>query len=409
MTKKANRPTPDPFTLLHLQSGHAGQTLSSALKSLLPDCSWGQVNHWIEHRHVQVNGNLCADPARRVSEKDVLKLWREPLPKPATAEQLRIPYIDEHLVVVEKPPGITSVWHREERQLSGRRRQLQPTLEELLPAAIAKEIGPPRSLRPRGPASAMRGRSARPPRGSQGAHLRWPVFPVHRLDRDTSGLMLFARTRLAEQKLVAMFRAHRIQRQYWAVVLGRVSSQTIRSVFVRDRGDGLRGSLPGSTTRLPPDATGLPAAATAAEKAAILQSEGQLAITHLEFKEAIGDSSVVRCRLETGRTHQIRIHLSELGHPLCGEKTYTRLADGSTLIDATDAPRQALHSERLAFTHPLTGEQLEFRMPLPPDLKRWLARLRSQASGREGSTAGPPAEGQADSRETDDDSAGEHS
>ncbi|MGN6543734.1 MAG: RluA family pseudouridine synthase [Aureliella sp.] len=354
-----------PFTLFHLQPEHEGQTLAGALKLVVPDCSWGKAQQWIQQRQVQVNGNLCMDPARRVTGKDVLKLWNQPLAKPVTAEQLRLPYVDEHLLVVEKPAGITSVWHQAERRMPARRRELQPTLEEMLPAAIAKAIGPPRSLRPRGPAKGRR---------QKGPPERWPVFAVHRLDRDTSGLMLFARTRIAEQKLVSMFRGHRIQRQYWAVATGHVQSQTVRSYLVRDRGDGLRGSAPLAG---PSDAEAASQAFDKPTAPTRTGAEGQLAITHVELREALGNYSIVRCRLETGRTHQIRIHLAELGHPLCGEKTYTRLTDGTTLVDVSDAPRQALHAERLAFTHPLTGEQLDFHMPLPTDLKRWLQRLRS--------------------------------
>lgn len=229
--------------------------------------------------------------------------------------------------------------------------------------------------------------------------------------------MLFARTRLAEQKLVAMFRDHRVERQYWGLAIGHVASQTIRSVLVRDRGDGLRGSLAGTTTltatsppalprdNLATDATGAsngPSSAasssaaenmagksagrvpTESEAAAIAKSQGQLAITHVECIETIGEYSLLRCRLETGRTHQIRIHLSELGYPLCGEKTYTRSVDGHAFEDVSEAPRQALHAERLAFVHPLTGERLEFRMPLPLHLKRWLDGLKSAAGRREG-------------------------
>lgn len=374
MPKKSHPSSSQQFTLFHLQPQHAGQTLAAVLKLLVPDSSWGQAQQWVHQRQVQVNGNLCTDPARRVTGKDVLKFWREPLPKPVTAEQLRLAYIDEHLVVVEKPAGITSVWHQAERRMPARRRELQPTLEELLPGAIAKAIGPPRSARPRGP-------SKGPSKGRRpnGPAERWPIFAVHRLDRDTSGLMLFARTRIAEQKLVSMFRGHRIQRQYWAVATGHVQSQTVRSYLVRDRGDGLRGSAPAAE-----EPTGRSSAKAFDQPTALTRTgaEGQLAITHIELRETFGNYSIIRCRLETGRTHQIRIHLSELGHPLCGEKTYTRLPDGQMLVDRSDAPRQALHAERLAFTHPLTGEQLDFQMPLPVDLKRWLKRLQSSVASQ---------------------------
>lgn len=395
MARKPNRSTSERFTLYHLNETLAGQTLSAAIKSLLPKTSWGQVNNWIARRHIQVNGNLCLDPARRVSSTDVIKLWREPLAKPVAAEQLRLPYIDEHLLVVEKPAGITSVWHREERRLPARRRNLQPTLEELLSGAITKAIGPPRDLRAgnRFAAGGPAGQGRRKPGAPE---LRWPIFPVHRLDRDTSGLMIFARTRIAEQKLVVLFRDHRIDRQYWAVAVGHVSSQSVRSILIRDRGDGLRGSLTGSIVLSPLSQALVNAQPSEIEMAGIAKSDGQLAITHVELRETIGPYSLIRCRLETGRTHQIRIHLAELGHPLCGEKTYTRLPSGQTVAEPAAAPRQALHSERLAFTHPLTGERLEFKMPLPVDLKQWLGRLRNLVVEGQGNS-------QAQSQEHSDD------
>lgn len=392
MSRKPNRPTSEQFTVFHLQPQHAGETLAGVLKQLLPKTSWGQTQQWVRQRHVQVNGNLCLDPARRVTEKDVLKLWREPLAKPVTAQQLKLPYLDEHLLVVEKPAGITSVWHRQERRLPARRRQLQPTLEELLTGTLTHELGLPRDPRAAGRPN-FGGRPNKGQRHPNSPTSRWPVFPVHRLDRDTSGLMLFARTRLAEQKLVAMFRDHQIQRQYWAVAQGHVQSQTVRTVLVRDRGDGLRGSaspalstpaaepaLPGNSggpSRGQEDNSALQDGAAQDSALQDEDAEGQQAITHVELLETIGDYSLVRCRLETGRTHQIRIHLSELGHPLCGEKTYVRPLGGETLADHSLAPRQALHAERLAFIHPLTGERLQFQMVLPPDLKNWLKRLRS--------------------------------
>lgn len=372
MSSRINRPSPEQFKLFHLQAQHAGQTLGSVLKQLQADSSWGQIQAWIKSRHVQINGNLCCDAARRLTEKDVIKLWHQPLAKPVTAEQLRMPYIDEHLLVVEKPAGITSVWHREERRMPDKRRQLQPTLEELLPDAIGKAIGYPKMPRPTGRAARLPGGAQRSNRAAMG---RWPVYPVHRLDRDTSGLMLFARTRLAEQKLVGMFRDHKIDRQYWAVAFGSVPSQTVRSLLVRDRGDGLRGSLPGQPpVGLSSTGEGDDAVATSDQ-----EQKGQIAVTHVERLEEFGTYSLVRCKLETGRTHQIRIHLAELGHPLCGEKTYVKLPNGETWQDQSLAPRQALHSDRLSFSHPLTGEKLMFHMPLPVDLKKWLQKLRERA------------------------------
>ncbi|MFO1066762.1 MAG: pseudouridine synthase [Pirellulales bacterium] len=346
---------PSPFTLFHLRAEHDGLTLSAVLKELVPTASWGQTKQWVSGRHVQVNGNLCLDPSRRVTAKDVVKLWREALAKPVSSGAIKIVYIDEHLVVVEKPPEVTSVRHREERRESSRK-QRQPTLEELLPAAIAKFTG---ADRVKSDIEKRLAAGRRLPPQSKRKPAFPPVFPVHRLDRDTSGLMIFARTRIAEQKLIRMFSAHRIERRYWAVVIGELESQTIRSTLVRDRGDGLRGSATEGTE----------------------PEDGQSAVTHVQVLERLNGYTIVRCQLETGRTHQIRIHLSELGHPLCGDKVYMKRRDGQIVEDASEAPRHVLHSDRMAFTHPIMGSKLEFHMKTPTDLARWLQQLRARLKG----------------------------
>jgi 23S rRNA pseudouridine1911/1915/1917 synthase len=179
---------------------------------------------------------------------------------------------------------------------------------------------------------------------------------VHRLDRDTSGLIVFARTVEAGRHLVQMFRKHDLERVYWAVAHGRVRAQTIESYLVRDRGDGLRGS-----TRL--------------------AGVGKRAVTHLRPIEYLNGYTLVECRIETGRTHQIRIHLAEAGHIVCGEKVYRRRLHGPPLEDQSGAERQALHAARLALKHPVTGASLEFEMSLPPDMVRLLARLRRGRAG----------------------------
>jgi 23S rRNA pseudouridine1911/1915/1917 synthase len=186
---------------------------------------------------------------------------------------------------------------------------------------------------------------------------RLRVRAVHRLDRDTSGVMVFARTPDAEQKLVRMFAKRDVERAYVAVVHGSAEARTIDTWLVRDRGDGLRGSSP---------------LGEAAEGA-------QRAITHVRPMEHLAGYTIVECRLETGRTHQIRIHLSEMGHRLCGERTYTHGIAGRPQEDTSGAPRQALHAAELAFLHPISGQPLRFRMPLPRDLKEWLLRLREQS------------------------------
>ena len=383
MAKSNRSRQPELFTVYHIGPPQNGLALAAALKAIVKDCSWGQAKKLLLNRHVQVNGNLCLDAARRVKEKDVVKVWHQPLAKPIESSDLRLAYWDEYLLVVEKPAGVTSVRHFEERKISTKRRQLQPTLEELLPPVLAKV----QHLRwpPLPPKGMNRGRleSKQPfnTRHIQNSKLIPPemqVYPVHRLDRETSGLMLFARTRAAEQKLTAMFRQHTIEREYVGVAIGKVEPQTIRSHLVRDRGDGHRGSAKHKVV----EGENVTDGSEASE-------DGQEAVTHIVAVEHIAlpsyapGYSLIRCKLETGRTHQIRIHLSEAGHMLCGDKIYNRTAEGVVMTDRSGAPRHALHSDRLAFKHPFTGEKMQFNMPMPRDLASWLNRIQKAASESE--------------------------
>src|SRR5262249_25754369 len=172
-----------------------------------------------------------------------------------------------------------------------------------------------------------------------------------RLDRETSGLVVFARTVEAERGLGKQFHAHTVTRRYLALVPGRVAAQRVHSFLVRDRADGRRGS-----TRV--------------------EGQGKEAITQIEVAESLPGYTLLRCRLETCRTHQIRIHLAELGHPVCGDKVYRHLRDGRVLPDDSGAPRLALHASELGFRHPVTREKLRWEMDLPADLKALLERLR---------------------------------
>jgi 23S rRNA pseudouridine1911/1915/1917 synthase len=315
---------------------------------------------------VHVHGNLCLDDERKVKAGDVVKVSEIALTPPARAADIKLVHVDEHLVVVQKPAGVTTLRHRAETDLPQRRKQLQPTLDELLPRLLASHWGI--RLTEESNPKRQRGTQDTNPKRQRGTDRRLGrkpemdrrlhVFPVHRLDRDTSGLMVFARTREAEQKLIRMFSRHDVQRAYVAVVHGHVEAQTIDTWLVRDRGDGLRGSTPQGEG-----------------------AEGALrAITHIRPMEHLPDYTILECRLETGRTHQIRIHLSEIGHRLCGEKTYTHRFGEKPHEETTRAPRQALHAAELAFVHPLTQQPLRFRMGLPADLKAWLLKLRGQAS-----------------------------
>lgn len=349
-----------PPRTFHLAPEHNGLTLAAALKRLLADQSWSHVRKLITGRRVQVNGNVCLDAERKVRSGDVIKVLDHALAPPAKAADVRLVYVDEHLIVVQKPAGVTTLRHREETDLPQRRKQLQPTLDELVQRQLAEYLGirlpdePTNPKRQRGTKSRNYRVGRRTATTGRGFDKRLQIRPVHRLDRDTSGLMIFARTPEAEQNLIRMFARHHVQRAYVAVVYGRAEAQIIETWLVRDRGDGLRGSTP-----LGESAAG-----------------AQRAITHLRPMEHLPEYTIAECRLETGRTHQIRIHLSEIGHRLCGEKLYTHLPGQPPLDDSSGAPRQALHAAELAFIHPITNQPLRFRMPLPKDLKEWLLKLR---------------------------------
>jgi 23S rRNA pseudouridine1911/1915/1917 synthase len=181
---------------------------------------------------------------------------------------------------------------------------------------------------------------------------------VHRIDKETSGLVVFTRTWLAKQSLSQQFRFHTVRRVYLAIVHGAMSSQTIRSHLLQDRGDGLRGSIEALRGKKKPPL-----------------SQGQLAVTHVEVRERLAGATLIACRLETGRTHQIRIHLSEAGHPLVGERVYIRDFEkrGGEPIRA---PRLMLHAAELGFDHPKTEREVRFESPLPKDVEETLSRLR---------------------------------
>lgn len=350
----------------HIRPTLNGQTLAAAVRVLMAGTSWADARQLVHGRRVAVNGNLCLDDARRLKAGDVVKVFehaRAPVPD---ERSVRVLHLDADLMVVDKPPGITTLRHAEERSWDDRRKQLQPTLDEVLQKMLPGLI---QSHRDRERAHAEHPLK----KGAQGKHAPerparvidpgGPPTPrvarvraVHRLDRDTSGLMIFALSPPAEQALVKLFKDHAIRRSYWAVAVGRVEARTIESYIVRDRGDGLRGSS--AEGKDDPD--------------------GQRAVTHIEPIEHLADAyTIIGCRLETGRTHQIRIHLAESGHMLCGEKVYTRPAVGAPpLSDPSGAPRQALHSHELQFTHPITNKVMTFAAPVPRDLADWVARLR---------------------------------
>jgi len=338
---------PDGSQVFHVSTALVGQTLVGALRHWIPEHSWSQIRRLVQSRRVQINGNLCLDEGRRLTEKEVVKVLANSQAPPPREDDVRIRYVDNHVVVVEKPSGITTLRHSEEQHWPTRRRQLQPTLDELLPRILAKRAA---SDAPRPKRRGDRGGARKDERVER---VRPPgLRPVHRLDRETSGLMVFARSVDAERHLVHQFRKHTIHRAYLAIVQGDIAEPlTIKTQLVRDRGDGRRGS-----TKLP--------------------DVGQHAVTHVRPLERFGAFTLIECRLETGRTHQIRIHMSEHGHFVCGDKVYCQPLFQKPLVDRSGAPRLALHAAELGFVHPHTGEQIDFQQDLPPDLAQFLDKLR---------------------------------
>jgi 23S rRNA pseudouridine1911/1915/1917 synthase len=183
-----------------------------------------------------------------------------------------------------------------------------------------------------------------------------PLAVVHRLDRDTSGVMVFARTALAHKALAAQFKAHDVDRIYQAIVHGAITAKRVETDLILDRGDGLRGSY-GHFRRAKGD----------------VPSDARRAVTHVTPIEPLKGATLVECRLETGRQHQIRIHLSELGHPIVGEHVYIRDYEGVKI----KSPRPMLHAHTLGFDHPRTAKRVLFWRDAPADFQEMLERLRA--------------------------------
>lgn len=347
-------PSSKPY---HVKEAESGQTLVSVLRSIQSDLSWKQAKQLLQQRRVSVNGAMCLDEGRRVKTGDVIHIHSHSRTPQPTAEDVELLYWDQDVVVVLKPALMTTLRHREERNWSATRRNQQPTLDECLPVVLGNVESPDDYSDSPGRANkgARGGRFTRHRGGPRRRKAKLPkVIAVHRLDRDTSGVMVFARHQTAERALVKQFKTHSTERVYRAIVHGHPTDQTISQRLIRDRGDGLRG-----VTDDP--------------------EEGESAVTHVRHLQDAGEYSLIECRLETGRTHQIRIHLSELGHLLCGDPLYYRRHGAPVIEDNSGAPRLALHAMRLAFHHPRTGEWMDFDVEWPEDLERFWRSLRRTA------------------------------
>jgi 23S rRNA pseudouridine1911/1915/1917 synthase len=307
-------------------------TIIAHLRRHLPDSpSWTQVRKVLRSRRVFIGAVMCMDEARRLGRGEVVSVSEQPGPKPPSDEDVDVKYVDDDLVIVEKPPGMETLRRKSDLSWSWTRKNLQPTLDECVPRLIGEH-------------SARKHKSER-------NTMRLPkLFPVHRIDRDSSGLLTFARNEEAQTRIIHQFAQHDAVRKYLALIPGSIKDQTVTSQFIRDRGDGLRGSTTDT-------------------------SIGQSATTHFKTLRRIGGFSELECKLETGRTNQIRIHLAELGNPICGDIKYRGPFGKPPVRDRSGIFRMALHAAELRIQHPTSGVLLNFVTPWPDNMLRFLAKL----------------------------------
>jgi 23S rRNA pseudouridine1911/1915/1917 synthase len=257
---------------------------------------------------VRVNGELRGKSHRLAGGEELEIEAPAPVAEPSVPlPELTIVYSDDHLLVVDKPAGV--VVHPAPGHAGG-------TLAQALAAA-----------------------------GAEGGEQDRPGI-VHRLDRDTSGLLVVARSPETYERLQRLVRRRALTREYLALVVGKPRSRsgTIDAPVGRDRHDRVRHSLDTDTPRN--------------------------AVTHFELEELLPRHALLRVRLETGRTHQIRVHLAAIDLPVSGDRTYGIAGD-------LGLERQFLHAARLAFVHPVTGADVDVSSPLPPDLVAALEAARS--------------------------------
>lgn len=276
------------------------------------DVAWSVAKRNVTTGKVFVDGAVITEVDHRLAVGQVVQL-RMAAPRPHNPQREGVlVYDDAHIVVIDKPAGVSSVPY-EERE-SG-------TAMDLIRGAWRRMGLPATTI---------------------------PLHVVHRIDRATSGLLAFAKTKRAEIGMAAQLRAHEMERMYICVAHGTVTPGRIESQLIADRGDGIRGS------------TSDP-------------NRGKRAITHVTVRQPLRGATLCEIRLETGKTHQIRIHLAESGHPLVGEPVYVRDYHGKLI----QSPRMLLHAATLGFVHPITGERVSLSAPLPPDFTAVVDRLTS--------------------------------
>ena len=316
-----------------VDAAEAGMRLDRFLAGRLGDLSRSRLQALIRAGHVSLDARPATDPGRRVRDGEVVAVEIPP-PEPATPEGQDIPlavvYEDAHLIVINKPKGLTV--HPAPGHASG-------TLVNALIAHCGASLS-----------------------GIGG--VKRPGI-VHRLDKDTTGLLVAAKTDKAHHGLAAQFAAHgadgKLERAYRAIVWGALPRA--------------RGKIDAALAR---------SSANRTKIAVVPEARGRHAVTHYEVLERFQPdksakaeplASLIRLVLETGRTHQIRVHLAHVGHPLLGDAAYGagHKASARKLSEKAQAAlaaldRQALHAAELAFVHPATGKRLKFAAPLPPDM-----------------------------------------
>lgn len=298
----------------------SGQRLDRALADLLPDLSRERIKALILDGHVTAAAGSF-NPSAKVSAGQSFTVAL-PAPQPAEAVAQDIPlsivHEDAHLIIVDKPAGL--VVHPAAGNLDG-------TLVNALLHHCAGQL------------SGIGG-VARP-------------GIVHRIDKDTSGLLVVAKTDKAHEGLAVQFKDHSIDRLYAAIVYGQPMPALGTVDTWIGRSDADRKKM-----------------------AVHREGRGKHAVTHYRVQERLKGAALIECRLETGRTHQVRVHMAHVGHPLIGDPLYARERKGfKSILETLGFKRQALHAKRLGFIHPVTHETLAFDSPLPRDMQELLSEI----------------------------------
>ena len=299
----------------------AGWRLDRALAAALPAHSREQHKRWIAAGNVVVDDQPIRDPARKVAGHEAISVAvPEASPAHNVAQDLPVPIVheDEHLLVIDKPAGM--VVHPAAGNLDG-------TLVNALLHHCAGRL------------SGIGG-VARP-------------GIVHRIDKDTSGLLVVAKTDTAHVGLAAQFKSHTIGRRYLAIAAGQPRTG--------------EGTVDAPLARSPHDR----------KKMAIVEdARGKRAVTHWRVLERLREAVLIECRLETGRTHQVRVHMAAIGHPLLGDPVYGRpRPEHRSALANPPFRRQALHAAGLSFVHPVSKQDCSFESPLPSDMQALLSVL----------------------------------